>query len=757
MADYDFKQLSSYDFEILVRDLLQKELNLTLESFKTGRDKGIDLRYSCNENNTIIVQCKHYANSTFSDLQNAIRGEKEKIKKLNCKRYILVTSLGLTPPNKDILKSILEPYCISASDIFGKDDINNLLTKHSEIEKNHFKLWLTSTTIMDRILHSSLYNQSDIELDSIKNKIKFYVQNKSYFKALDILNKVNYCIITGIPGIGKTTLAEILILHYLEKGFEIYKITNSINEAFEMYKPSKLQLFYYDDFLGQTSFEEKLNKNEDAQILKFIEWTRKNKNTKFILTTREYILNQAKLIYEKLDNSNFDINRCTIKLEDYTRVDKAKILFNHIYFSNLPIKNKEEIIDNRRYMRIINHPNYNPRLIEWMTISYREGICNDYFNEFINLLNNPYKLWEHIFENQLHSYSRDLLLILATLPNGVYIDELKESFEAFHKHKAKLYGSQIKDNDFRNALKELDGNFISNQKFREKIFISFNNPSIRDFIEGYILNDNDNLKILITCVIYFDQIKKLLSLIANKCNINLRLYENVMIEAIDRCFESIELSSLNNSGIIKYTNTLLERLYLIINLLIKLKLSSLNLIQKLFLKVFDNIDYFELDDFLSLIKLMKKTEYKQLISNNFISNRIMNIIMLNYPYKELYGFDIIRKFYECYPNALTQVDLDNIRNYFINFYKNDIDYMIESTETYDELDDYKEKLKDIGDFLSINLKTELETLEKEIEEKKKNEMKEPDFDYNIDNYEKVMNDRLEEKMIDEMFESMLEK
>ncbi len=43
MLDYDFHQLSPYDLEILARDLLQAHWGVTIESFKTGKDGGIDL------------------------------------------------------------------------------------------------------------------------------------------------------------------------------------------------------------------------------------------------------------------------------------------------------------------------------------------------------------------------------------------------------------------------------------------------------------------------------------------------------------------------------------------------------------------------------------------------------------------------------------------------------------------------------------------------------------------------------------------
>jgi len=63
MSRYNFKSLSSQDFEELVRDLLQAEWNVALEAFKTGRDSGIDLRYAHAAGGAIIIQCKHFAGS----------------------------------------------------------------------------------------------------------------------------------------------------------------------------------------------------------------------------------------------------------------------------------------------------------------------------------------------------------------------------------------------------------------------------------------------------------------------------------------------------------------------------------------------------------------------------------------------------------------------------------------------------------------------------------------------------------------------
>ncbi len=98
MADYDFKQLSPHDFEQLARDVLQARDGLVLESFKAGRDQGIDFRHACAATN-IIVQCKHYVGTGLPGLIRDLKKEALKVQPLKPSRYVLVTSLGLTPAN----------------------------------------------------------------------------------------------------------------------------------------------------------------------------------------------------------------------------------------------------------------------------------------------------------------------------------------------------------------------------------------------------------------------------------------------------------------------------------------------------------------------------------------------------------------------------------------------------------------------------------------------------------------------------------
>ncbi|EKY6609687.1 hypothetical protein QFL86_001743, partial [Escherichia coli] len=77
-----------------------------------------------------------------------------------------------------------------------------------------------------------------------------YIQTKQFDESLDILKTKHVLVITGSPGVGKTTLAKQLALFHSNNKYEIYHIEDSINEAESCFYPDKLQFFYFDDFLG---------------------------------------------------------------------------------------------------------------------------------------------------------------------------------------------------------------------------------------------------------------------------------------------------------------------------------------------------------------------------------------------------------------------------------------------------------------------------------------------------------------------------
>jgi len=332
MPKYDFTALSSQDFEELVRDLLQREWDTPLEAFRAGRDRGIDLRYAPAFSGTTIVQCKHFMGSGYSKLLSNLRVEEfPKIARLKPERYVVATSVALTPTNKDEIVASLSPYVKSTGDIIGADDVEGLLARYPDVERRNFKLWLTSTEVIERVLHNAELCQTDFEIDRIRRKLPLFVQSAAYPRAMQLLDDTRIVIVSGAPGIGKTTLAEMVLYAHLEQGYEPVKIQGEIAEGRRLFKSTVKQIFYHDDFLGQTFLgdrKEYLGHNEDMAIINFMEMVRQSEYSRFVLTTREHILRNALPISEKFFHSPVFGHRCILDLRDYTVGQRARILYN---------------------------------------------------------------------------------------------------------------------------------------------------------------------------------------------------------------------------------------------------------------------------------------------------------------------------------------------------------------------------------------------------------------------------------------------
>jgi Restriction endonuclease len=506
MSNYDFRQLSPHDFEQLARDLIQARDGIILESFKNGRDLGIDFRHA-NASGDIIVQCKHYVGTGLPGLIGDLKKEAVKVEKLKPTRYILVTSVGLTPLNKVEIQSHFGSV-LAAANILGPDDINNLLGLHPEVERRHYKLWLASRVVLDRVIHNASITQSEFDVERVYRDIRRYVRSAAYPRALDMLNSGRVAIISGAPGVGKTSLAKMLLYVYLEQGYEAVSILTDFQTGRERYQPGKRQIFYFDDFIGATFLGERAStftRNEDRAILDFIEMVRASPTARLVMTTREHILSQAIATSEKLKQSRLIDGRCVLEIGDYSHQQRAEILYNHIYFSDLPDTYREALLSRRFYKEIVNHQKFNPRLVDWLSSYQRlKSIKPDEYQTFVrNLLANPAEIWRYAYENQISDAARSVLLALYTFSGRCSPYLLEFTFRALHTLRAQRYGFKTDPADWRRSLSELSGSFI-----RPGTLIEVIDPSVLDMLNSVLRQDTPNTLDMIEAAIRFEQARR---------------------------------------------------------------------------------------------------------------------------------------------------------------------------------------------------------------------------------------------------------
>lgn len=117
--------------------------------------------------------------------------------------------------------------------------IDDLLVANPDIVKSNIKLWVTPY-YLDNIYKSKLVSiGTEIMLSEIEQNLKYFAETHSFYEAQKLLLDNNCIVIVGHPGVGKTTISNMLalmlnkyngyLIHY-SQGTDIDEIINSISD-----------------------------------------------------------------------------------------------------------------------------------------------------------------------------------------------------------------------------------------------------------------------------------------------------------------------------------------------------------------------------------------------------------------------------------------------------------------------------------------------------------------------------------------------
>ena len=491
---FNYKNLCDYEFEILCKNIMQKKLGVPLQIFARGRDGGIDITDDTVSKN-VVIQVKHYINSKYSDLISSLKKEVSKVAELKPKKYYVCCALELTPANKTEIFNLFAKYMEGSCNILSLNDIDEYLQdpENMDIVRKHYKLWLESANILEEIDSIDIFIDCETLLYNIKEEQREFVETLSYRQCIDVLERNRLLMILGMPGTGKTMTTKMLALYYAALGYRIIYTTNgdlqSIKKALSVDKESK-EIILLDDCLGQYYF--RMKDTQENELMSLIKYVLMHKNKKLIMNSRVTIFQHAKESYIEL-NSFIDTEKVRLQyidMDSMTIEDKGRIFKNHLYFRNIQSDYYAQILKNNNYRWIVNHRNYTPRIIEYVT---RQNVSNkiaaDEYCDFIRrCLDNPTEIWRDEFNNRLKAEDRIFLTSLFSLTDiGVEDKVLRRVFNARISKRADIDTTR---NVWEAVLKRMEGTFvkiIENKGVRQ---IGVINPSVNDFLKNY-LDENE--------------------------------------------------------------------------------------------------------------------------------------------------------------------------------------------------------------------------------------------------------------------------
>lgn len=512
----NYSNLNDVEFEYLCLDIMEKKLGVSLRRFATGKDGGIDLTDNVATKN-IVVQVKHYVNSTTTSLVDSLKKELQKVQKLKPNKYFICCSRNLTPQNIADLYSHFSDYMESDKNIITLNEIESFLTapENLDVLKKHFKLWIDSTGILDDLFSGDIFIDCEVLLSDIEKDKKLFVHTSAFSHALDCLSKNRTLLIVGNPGVGKTITSKMIVLNYAAEGYKVRYTTNgsdlaSLKRSLSR-NPLVKEIILVDDCFGQAYFE--MKESQNTELLSLIKYVNMSKNKLLILNSRVTIFQEAQERKPDLVKS-FDCGEYKVFVIDMTGIsslEKAKILYNHLAYSNIDPNYYGDIKTMRRYATIIEHPNYNPRVIEYISNPkrYKSIAPNEYYRFVMEHLKDSREIWKDEYDRRLQKTDRILLMTIYSLTDKLVPLSLVK--KCFNLRISKETDIDLTINQFEASLNRLIDSFVKIVDVKGTKAISMLNPSVNDFLDNRLQENPVEKDILVNNAYTMQQLHRLLS------------------------------------------------------------------------------------------------------------------------------------------------------------------------------------------------------------------------------------------------------
>lgn len=374
---------------------------------------------------------------------------------------------------------------ITGPAVWGESDLQELLDCNPRVTSAFPQILGISQ--LRELIQWGLHQRSIEFLLAAQAEIAMFVATTPYLKAIDLLHKQHFCVLSGPPKMGKTCTAYALAASFSAQSFEVFDLRTQ-RDFYDAHKGDHKQLFICDDVFGDISMQGALRDDWTRGFMRLLGSL--GRDHKLVWTAREYVLKEA-LSSSKLKEERPTLtatDKVTIAVDELSRLEKAMILYNHAKNTNLPIEVRE-FLRSDACIDIVDHPHYSPESIRQLCtgrlVTFVEAALGNkaaILTKVGSFLSRPGEAWKTAY---LAAPGGEKLLCTEVMASGGYIQvsALKKRYEN------SVSGLPDVHESFEVSFTNAQGTFLRKKPFCHDELVQFYHPSMRDLLAELIEED----------------------------------------------------------------------------------------------------------------------------------------------------------------------------------------------------------------------------------------------------------------------------
>lgn len=340
---YDLYQLGWHSFQQLCLAVTTEVLGQTVESYLDGNDGGRDGAFQgvwkTEKGQALagqfVIQCKFTArrghNLTRSDIAEELGKAEKLVQRGLCDVYLLMTNAGITGVSSAKIREAFRAVGVKDVLIFDSTWLCQKIEMSSKLRMNVPRLYGLGD--LSHILDERRYKQTKALLSELKPDLAKTVVTDTYHRALRALETHGFVLLVGEPAAGKTTIASLLAMCAMDVWkSQVFKLTTPEQVSAHWNTEEASRFIWVDDAFGVTQYESHLvmgwNRTLDGlkAMIKL--------GHRVVMTSRDYIYNQARRELKKTSFPLFDESQVVIDVRELSLREKEQILYNHLKLGN---------------------------------------------------------------------------------------------------------------------------------------------------------------------------------------------------------------------------------------------------------------------------------------------------------------------------------------------------------------------------------------------------------------------------------------